>query len=186
MVSSPRSIARPRRIFRFTSRSEVSTPAELSMKSVLIRPPVSAYSILPALREAEVATLPNDPSAHLVAVDPHRVVRAVADLGVALVRRLHVRADAAVPEQIDGSLQHPPDHVRRRHLRGRVIGDRERRPHLRRERHPFRGAVDHVGPLGEDRSVVVAPRRSRQSRTGASAPRTTSTGSGSGSRKTCR
>ena len=32
----------------FTSWSEVSTPAELSMKSVLIRPPASAYSIRPA------------------------------------------------------------------------------------------------------------------------------------------
>ena len=30
----------------FTSWSEVSTPAELSMKSVLTRPPPSAYSIL--------------------------------------------------------------------------------------------------------------------------------------------
>ncbi len=32
----------------FTSWSEVSTPAELSMKSVLIRPPVAAYSIRPS------------------------------------------------------------------------------------------------------------------------------------------
>ncbi len=30
----------------FTSWSEVSTPAELSMKSVLTSPPASAYSIL--------------------------------------------------------------------------------------------------------------------------------------------
>ena len=32
----------------FTSWSEVSTPAELSMKSVLIRPPPRAYSIRPS------------------------------------------------------------------------------------------------------------------------------------------
>ncbi len=32
----------------FTSWSEVSTPAELSMKSVLIRPPARAYSIRPS------------------------------------------------------------------------------------------------------------------------------------------
>ena len=31
-----------------TSWSEVSTPAELSMKSVLMRPPRSAYSIRPS------------------------------------------------------------------------------------------------------------------------------------------
>ena len=31
-----------------TSWSEVSTPAELSMKSVLIRPPQSTYSIRPS------------------------------------------------------------------------------------------------------------------------------------------
>ena len=31
----------------FTSWSEVSTPAELSMKSVLIRPPDRAYSMRP-------------------------------------------------------------------------------------------------------------------------------------------
>ena len=31
-----------------TSWSEVSTPAELSMKSVLIRPPSAAYSIRPS------------------------------------------------------------------------------------------------------------------------------------------
>ena len=31
----------------FTSRSEESTPPELSMKSVLMRPPASAYSIRP-------------------------------------------------------------------------------------------------------------------------------------------
>ena len=32
----------------FTSWSEVSTPAELSMKSVVIRPPAGAYSIRPS------------------------------------------------------------------------------------------------------------------------------------------
>ena len=36
----------------------------------------------PALREAEVAALADDPAAQLRAVDAHRVIRAVADLGV--------------------------------------------------------------------------------------------------------
>ena len=49
-----------------TSWSEVSTPAELSMKSVLIRPPSPpqpswAYSIAAELGEAEVAALADAP-----------------------------------------------------------------------------------------------------------------------------
>ena len=40
------SIAAASTIFMLTSWSEVSTPAELSMKSVLTSPPASAYSIL--------------------------------------------------------------------------------------------------------------------------------------------
>ncbi len=43
-ASAPVAIARCRRILMFTSWSEVSTPAELSMASVLMRPPASAYS----------------------------------------------------------------------------------------------------------------------------------------------
>ena len=41
----------------FTSWSEVSTPAELSMASVLIRPPAGANSMRPGLGEAEVGAL---------------------------------------------------------------------------------------------------------------------------------
>ena len=40
-----------------TSWSEVSTPAELSMKSVLIRPPLCGVLDPAALGEAEVAAL---------------------------------------------------------------------------------------------------------------------------------
>jgi hypothetical protein len=47
-VSSFRAMASPSRIFQLTSWSDVSTPAELSMKSVLIRPPPSAVPILPS------------------------------------------------------------------------------------------------------------------------------------------
>ena len=54
-----------------------------------------------ALREAEVAALADDAAAQLLGVDPDGVVRAVADLGVPFVLRLHVGADAAVPEQVD-------------------------------------------------------------------------------------
>ena len=65
-----------------TSWSEQSTPAELSIASVLMRPPASAYSTLALLREAEVATLADDPGAHVAAVDPDGVVRLVPDVEV--------------------------------------------------------------------------------------------------------
>ena len=45
---APSLIASASRILMLTSWSEVSTPAELSMKSVFIRPPPSEYSILAA------------------------------------------------------------------------------------------------------------------------------------------
>ena len=70
----------------FTSRSEQSTPAELSMASVLMRPPARAYSMRAALGEPEVAALADHPAAQLVGVHPHRVVGLVAGLGVRLAR----------------------------------------------------------------------------------------------------
>ena len=84
-----------------TSWSEVSTPAELSMASVLMRPPLQRVLDAAALREAEVGALADHLAAQLAAVDAHRVVGAVADLGVALAARLHVGADAAEVEQLD-------------------------------------------------------------------------------------
>ena len=70
-----------------TSWSEQSTPAELSIASVLIRPPASAYSMRPELGQAEIAALADHLAAQLAAVDAQRVVGAVADLGVALAAR---------------------------------------------------------------------------------------------------
>ena len=67
-----------------TSRSEQSTPAELSIASVFTRPPASAYSIARPLRQAEVAALADHPAAQLGGVHPHRVVGLVARLGVGL------------------------------------------------------------------------------------------------------
>ena len=48
-----------------TSWSEQSTPAELSIASVLMRPPRRANSIRAALRDAEVAALADDAAAQL-------------------------------------------------------------------------------------------------------------------------
>ena len=50
----------------------------------------------------EVAALPHHTHAERSPVDADRVVPLVAHLGVGLARRLHVGADAAVPEQVDG------------------------------------------------------------------------------------
>ena len=94
------------RILMFTSTSEVLTPAELSMKSVLMRPPDFsdppnwAYSTRPALRAAEIAAFADHPGADLAAVGADGVVGAVAHLGMRFVVRLHVGADAAVPQQV--------------------------------------------------------------------------------------
>ena len=67
----------------------------------------------PALGEAQVAALGHHAAAQLAAVDAHRVVRAVADVGVRLARGLDVGADAAVVEQVDGRAQRNPNELRR-------------------------------------------------------------------------
>ena len=66
-----------------TSWSEVSTPALLSIASVLMRPPRERVLDAAVLGEPEVAALADDAAAQLGAVDAHRVVRLVADVGVA-------------------------------------------------------------------------------------------------------
>ena len=57
-VSRPSRISRLSGILMFTSLSEQSTPALLSMKSVLMRPPCSANSIRPACVIARLAPSP--------------------------------------------------------------------------------------------------------------------------------
>src|SRR5918998_1727739 len=94
-VRSPSRTAASSRILMLTSWSEQSTPAELSIASVLILPPAAAQ---------------------LARVHPHRVVRLVAGVAVRLVARLDVGADAAVPEQVHRRPQQRPDQVVRREL----------------------------------------------------------------------
>ena len=88
-----------------TSWSEVSTPALLSMASVLTRTPASAASIRPSWVQPEVAALADDLAPQVVAVDADGVVGAVADVRVGLGGRLDVGADPAVPQQVDGREQ---------------------------------------------------------------------------------
>ena len=96
-----------------TSWSEVSTPAELSMASVLSSPPRCAASIRPRWVRPRLPPSPTTRHAQLAAVDPDRVVRLVADVGVGLGRRLDVGADAAVPEQVDRRRQDGPHQLGR-------------------------------------------------------------------------
>ncbi len=111
-----------------------------------------------ALREAEVAALADDAAAQLVGVDPDGVVRLVADLGVPLLLRLHVRPDAAVPEQVDRRLQdRAHDLVRRR----RLGLDPERGARLRREGDRLRRAREHAAARRDQLRVVVGPGRGR-------------------------
>ena len=88
-----------------TSWSEVSTPAELSMASVLIRPPPRGEGDAAGLGEAQVGPLAHDLDPQLVGVDPQGVGALVADLGVGLGGRLHIGADAAEIEQFGRRLE---------------------------------------------------------------------------------
>ena len=93
----------------FTSWSEVSTPAELSMASVSMRPPARAYSMRPGLGDAEVGAL-----AHHLGAAARAPLMRTASLArsptstLALGRRLHIGADAAEPEQVDRRLAGSP------------------------------------------------------------------------------
>ena len=109
--------ASPSRIFRLTSWSEQSTPAELSMKSALMLPPREDSSIRRELGEAEVASLPHDAAAQVGGVDADAVRGAVARVGVGLRRRLHDGADAAVEQQVDRRAQDRADDLVRRQRR---------------------------------------------------------------------
>ena len=154
-VSSPRRSASPSRIFRLTSWSEQSTPAELSMKSALMRPPPRRVLDARAAREAEVAALPHDAAAQLARVDADRVARAVGRVGVGLVGRLDDGADAAVPQQVDRRAQDRADDVVRRAARSSSMPERLAR--LRRQRDRLRGARADAAALGDQLAVVVVP-----------------------------
>ena len=67
-----------------------------------------------ALGEPEVAALADDAASQLEAVDADGVVRLVADVGIAFGARLDERADAAVPQEVDGRTQQARDHLVRR------------------------------------------------------------------------
>ena len=65
----------------------------------------------PGLGEPQIAALAHHLDAQFVAVDAHRVVGAVAHIGVRLARRLDVGADAAVPQQVHRGLENEVDQL---------------------------------------------------------------------------
>ena len=129
------------------------------MKSALMCPPAARELDPRAAREAEVAALPHDPAAQLGRVDADRVARAVLGRVVGLVRRLHDRADAAVPEQVDRRAQDRADQVVGRQ---RLVLDPERPLRRLGERDPLGPARPDAAALGDLRPVVVVPRGARE------------------------
>ena len=67
-----------------------------------------------ALRDTEVPSLADDAAAQLLGVNPNCIVRAVTHLGMPFGLRLHVGADAAVPEQVDRGTEQGVDQLARR------------------------------------------------------------------------
>src|SRR5215831_15793045 len=130
-----------RQIFRFTSWSERSTPAELSTASVLMRPPLTAYSTRP---RCVTPRLP--PSAIARTRSADAFTRTASLCGSAISASLpggrDVRADATVPEEVgvereDGLLEALAAH--------RLGREAEEGLHLGRERDPLRRARDDCG-----------------------------------------
>ena len=123
--------------------------------------PAAGHRVLDAaaLGEAQVAALADHPRAQLSAVHAQRVVGAVADVGVRLGLGLDERADAAVPEQVDRRTQHRVAQLGRRHALGR---DAQSFARLWRQRHRLGRPRPDASALGDQRAVVVVPRRAGQ------------------------
>ena len=88
-----------------TSTSEVLTPAELSIASVLSRTPFDRRFDAAALGHAEIGALADHLGLDVLAGDAHRIIGAVAGRFVALAGGADIGADAAEEQQIDRHLQ---------------------------------------------------------------------------------
>jgi hypothetical protein len=112
-----------------------------------------------ALRKAEVPALADDAAAQLLGVDSDRVVRAIADLRVPFLPRLHIGADPAVPEQVDRSTKQRMDQLGGRQRR---CLDAERRAGLGGEWDRLGATWEDAAPGRDQRCVVVRPGGGRQ------------------------
>ena len=111
------------------------------------------------LGQAEVAALADHATAQLRSVDSHGIVGLVAGVGLGLRARLHVRPDAAVPEQVHRRAQDRPDQ-----LVGweSLVVDVECRAGLLRQRDRLGAAGEHPAPGRDQIGVVVLPGGTRQ------------------------
>ena len=145
-----------------------------------VDPPAAQRELDPAaLGEAEVAALGHDAAPQVLAVHAEVVVDPVAGVRVGLGRRLDVRADAAVVEQVDGGAQDRRDQLARRQL---LRVDPEREPRLGRDRRStWPNAATRRRPRRSS-SGRSRPSSSRAARTAACARRTPRPGSAPGRR----
>ena len=145
----------------FTSWSEVSTPALLSMASVLILPPCSANSIRPSWVRPR---LPPSPTTLTRRSAPSTRIGSLALSPTSAwvsVRRLHVRADAAVPQQVHRRLEDRLHQVGRGHL-GDLALDAEGLADVRVDRDRLGGTGEDAAARGDQLGVVVGPAGARQ------------------------
>ena len=126
------------------------------MKSVLSRPPRSAYSIRPSWVRPRFPPSPTHLRPQLASVDADRVVGLVAGLRVGLRGGLHVGADAAVPQQVDRRLEDRLHQLGGGHGRD-VVLDPERRADGLVERDRLERAREDAAALGDQVGVVVLP-----------------------------
>ena len=114
-----------------------------------------------ALGHPEIGALAHHLCPDLAAVDTQRVVGAVADFGMPLLRRLYKSADAAEPEEIDRRAEQFADQLGG----GEPIGlDPEKAFHLGADRHRFGAAVEDAAARRDQRRAVIGPARTRQSK----------------------
>ena len=149
----------------FTSTSEVLTPAELSMKSVLMRPPDfrgppdCAYSTRPRCVQPRLPPSPitlariSRPSARIASLARSRTSACDSSL------RLHVGADAAVPQQVD---RHAQDGAHDLDGRCRSRLETEQRARLGGQRNGLGGARPNAAAARDELARVVVPARARQ------------------------
>jgi hypothetical protein len=113
------------------------------------------------LGQPEVAALAHDLDPKVGAVHPDRVVGLVADVRVALGRRLDVGADPAVPQQVRLGGQDRAEYLLRGHGLG-VLAQIQRPRHLRGDRDRLRRPRVHPAARADQRRVVVRPGRAGQ------------------------
>ena len=155
----PSRISRLSGILMFTSLSEQSTPALLSMKSVLMRPPRSANSMRPACVIARLAPSPMTLARSSAASARRDVVRRIADVGLALVRGLDIGPDATEPEKVDWRLE---DRVDERRGVGLFRLEAQSLASFGAQGNRFLGSRENAAALRDQLAIVIVPAGARQ------------------------